>query len=306
MTVPPSGEHGGDARAVAAALGLGRADVIELSASLNPLAPDVRPFAAAALDAVADYPDPADATARLADAIGVDDDRLVLTNGGAEAIALVAAELGEGWIVEPEFSLYRRHLRRVRPGAPRWRSDPSNPLGRLAGPDEVAAVRDEAFYPLSTGRWTSPVDDGSWRIGSLTKLGACPGIRLGYVVAPDATRAEAVRARRPRWSVGAVALGIVAPALALTDLGGWSRGVAELRDDLAGRLRALGFLVDAADAPWLLVRGRDGLRERLAHERVVVRDAASFGLHGTVRVAVPRPGDVDDVVRAFAVAGGGT
>ena len=75
----------------------------------------------------------------------------MLTNGGSEAIALVAAELGEGEVVDPEFSLYRRHLPVVRAGAGRWRSNPSNPLGELAGPSDVAAVWDEAFWPLATG-----------------------------------------------------------------------------------------------------------------------------------------------------------
>ena len=58
--------------------------------------------------------------------------RLLLTNGGAEAIALVAAELGPGWVDEPDFSLYRRHLPAIDPDGPRWRSNPHNPTGRLA------------------------------------------------------------------------------------------------------------------------------------------------------------------------------
>ena len=78
----------------------------------------------------------------------------MLTNGGAEAIALVAAELGAGEVVDPEFSLYRRHLPTVAAGAGRWRSNPSNPLGALAAADDVAAVWDEAFWPLATGTWT--------------------------------------------------------------------------------------------------------------------------------------------------------
>ena len=73
----------------------------------------------------------------------VDPDRLLLTNGGAEAIALVGAELG-GRVEEPDFALYPRG------GGPLWRSNPHNPTGRLArGP---ADVWDEAFYPLATGR----------------------------------------------------------------------------------------------------------------------------------------------------------
>ena len=155
--------------------------------SLNPVAPDVAPIVAAHAGAIDRYPEPAAATAALAAAIGVPADRVVLTNGGAEAIALVAAELGAGEVVDPEFSLYRRHLAEIRPGAGRWRSNPSNPLGQLAAAADVAAVWDEAFWPLATGTWTRG-DDTAWRLGSLTKLWACPGLRLGYVIAPGCGR----------------------------------------------------------------------------------------------------------------------
>ena len=170
-SLPAPGAHGGDATQVALALGLDPAQVIDLSASMNPFAPDVtavlRGIVATAPHAVGRYPDPTEATARLAGAIGVDPAALVLTNGGAEAIALVAAELRRGHVVEPEFSLYRRHLAAVEPDAPRWRSNPSNPLGTLAHADDRAGVWDEAFHPLATGRWTRG-DADAWRLGSLT------------------------------------------------------------------------------------------------------------------------------------------
>ena len=198
------GPHGGDGRAVARALGLDPALVIDLSASLNPFAPAVTPLALHALGQdprlLSTYPDPTDATAVLAAALGTSPERLILTNGGAEAIALVASTMEAGFVVEPEFSLYRRHLAAIRDDAARWRSNPSNPLGVLAQADEHAAVWDEAFYPLATGRW-SRGEDESWRLGSLTKLWSCPGLRLGFVVAPDPVAAQELRHRQPRWAV---------------------------------------------------------------------------------------------------------
>ena len=63
-------------------------------------------------------PTTSDATAALAEAMGVDPARLVLTNGGAEAIALVARLHPVGWADECDFSLYRRHLERSTPTGP--------------------------------------------------------------------------------------------------------------------------------------------------------------------------------------------
>src|SRR5437870_4684726 len=102
-------------------------------------------------------------------------ERIVLTNGGAEAIALVAAAHPKGWVDDPDFSLYARHLTSIEAGAPRWRSNPHNPTGRLAPRDERADVWDESFYALATGCWTRG-DAGATVVASLTKLSACPGL----------------------------------------------------------------------------------------------------------------------------------
>jgi histidinol-phosphate/aromatic aminotransferase/cobyric acid decarboxylase-like protein len=52
------GTHGGDGRAVAASLGLDPADVVDLSASLNPFAPDLVPVLTGNAEALRYYPDP--------------------------------------------------------------------------------------------------------------------------------------------------------------------------------------------------------------------------------------------------------
>ncbi len=284
---PAAGEHGGDGARLAATLGVDPDDVLDLSASLNPCAPDVAARAARHLRSLRRYPDATPATAALAAAMGVDPARLLLTNGGAEAIALVAAELVTGWVEPPDFSLYERHLR-LAPGAGRWRSNPRNPTGELAAATDAAAVWDEAFYPLATGTWTRGV---GIVVGSLTKLFACPGLRVGYVLAPTPELAGAVHRRQPAWSVGGLACALVPELLALTDLARWAQEVAERRAALVALLDGLD--VRAADAPWVLVHGAGDLRERLARRGVLVRDCASFGMAGTVRIAVPGQDGLD-------------
>lgn len=304
ISLPAPGPHGGDALRIAETLGLDPGMMIDLSVSMNPFAPDVRAIAATRLDHLVRYPDPSAATERLAGALDVDPRRLVLTNGGAEAIALVATIVERAEVVEPEFSLYRRHLPEVAAGAPRWRSNPSNPLGALAASDERAAVWDEAFYQIATGTWTRG-DDDAWRLGSLTKLWNCPGLRLGYAIAPDVAQADVVRARQPRWSVNGLALALVEPLLAASDLPGWADRIASLRGALRDGLRDRGFAVDDTAANWVLVHSPQ-LRERLAPHGIVVRDCASFGLPGTYRVALPDPVDLSRVLDAFeAVAADG-
>jgi threonine-phosphate decarboxylase len=281
-----------------------RSDLVDLSLSMNPFAPDVRPLLARHLDAVADYPDPAAGERSLAEAIGVQPELVVLTPGGSEAIALVAQLVPVGSVRDPEFSLYRRHLRELRDDAPRWRSNPSNPLGLLVDPSECmhdTLVWDEAFHPLATASWTASAlaDRPAWRLGSLTKLWACPGLRLGYAIAPDDASAQRLRDLRPRWSVNALALAVIDEMLELTDLDLWARGVASSRDDFATRLRASGHAIVDTDVNWLLVENDPSLRERLVPHGVLVRDCSSFGLAGVSRVAVPRANEVDRVVAAF-------
>jgi histidinol-phosphate/aromatic aminotransferase/cobyric acid decarboxylase-like protein len=298
VSVPPPGVHGGDGPVVAEALGLDPSSVLDLSVSLNPCAPDVRSLALGHLDALTRYPDSEGATRAIAAAIGVDASRVVLTNGGSEAIAMVAAELGPGWVDEPDFSLYRRHLPAVVAGAPRWRSNPRNPTGRLVAPDETAAVWDEAFYPLATGEWTRG-DAGAVVVGSLTKVFACPGLRLGYVLAPDARLAERLRLRQPRWSVNGIAAALVPEMLERADLPAWSTAIAALRTQLVDVLHAHGLRPRPSDAPFVLVDRTAGLRERLAPLGIVVRDCTSFGLSGCTRIAVPGPDGLERLDRAL-------
>src|SRR5690606_39725684 len=134
----------------AGALAAAPTEVPALSQPLPPSAPAPAPVVAAAAAAPRHYPDVTAGEKTLAEVAGFDTDRLVLTNGGSEAIALVATEAPTGSVAEPEFLLYRRHLTLDHSG-PRWRSNPNNPLGTLAAAGDAAGVWDEAYWPHSTG-----------------------------------------------------------------------------------------------------------------------------------------------------------
>lgn len=308
MTPPLArpGAHGGDGARLAAALGIPVTEVLDLSASLNPVAPDPRPIVGRHLDSIRRYPDEGMAAAALAEAIGVDESQLVVTNGGSEAIALVARDAQRGWVAEPEFSLYRRHLTEVDPAAPRWRSNPNNPTGLLASSRDVAGVWDEAFWPLATGTWTrGDVSRGAMVVGSLTKLFACPGLRAGYVICHDDTTAARLRNLRPEWSLNSLAAGALPEMVGQADLALWAKQTAELRDDLADALRESDLDPRPSDANWLLVDPPDptALREHLATQAILVRDCTTFGMPGTLRIAVPDAEGIERLAGALRTRG---
>ena len=306
-SIPPAGPHGGDAAALAAALGCAPEEILDLSVSLNPDAPDVAGLAAGHLGALRRYPDPRAATEAMAGTLGITPDRVLLTNGGSEAIALVCADLGRAAVATPgEFSLYARHLAEVvdpaaDPATPRVRSNPHNPTGRLAGASERAAVWDEAFYPLAAGTW-SRGDPDAVVVGSLTKAFACPGLRVGYVAAPDPGVIERLAARQPRWALNALAAALVPDLLARADPAAWQRATAERRAALTRAIPG----VAPSDANYVLVAvaaGAAPARERLARQGVLVRDCTGFGLPGHVRVAVPDEAGLRRLVAAWEQAG---
>jgi histidinol-phosphate/aromatic aminotransferase/cobyric acid decarboxylase-like protein len=125
----------------------------------------------------------------------------------------------------------------------------------------------------------------------LTKLFACPGLRLGYLIADDITP--------PLWSVNSLALALLPDLLAAAELDKWARAIAELRSELAELLKAYGFVAAPSDANWVLVEA-PGLRDRLAHHGVVIRDCTSFGMPDYVRIAVPNERGLERLSIALA------
>lgn len=297
MTAPAPGPHGGDGARLAASLGVEPTEVLDLSASLNPCAPDLRQMLLGALDHVRAYPDDSRATHAVAEALGVEPTRVVMTNGGAEAIALVAQLEPVGFVREPEFSLYARHLTALRRGAPLWRSNPNNPMGVLAGADDIASVWDEAFHVLATGQWTRG-DEDAWRVGSLTKAFACPGLRIGFLVVPSGEDPDAVRRRVPQWTLNGLAAAMVPDMMSVADPDGWARSIAMLRRQLVDVLAAHGLAAEPSDANYVVVRGADGVRDHLASRAIAVRDTTSFGFPG-VRIAVPAEHEIDRLNQAL-------
>jgi threonine-phosphate decarboxylase len=166
--------------------------------------------------------------------------------------------------------------------------NPNNPTGDSLGRDEVLEVAslveeagavlvvDEAFadFVPEIGV-TDMVDHGLWVARSFTKFFAIPGLRLGCLVCDDVARIQELQ---PSWPVNAVAAAAGIAAASDRDFAEASIAeVARLREDLFGALDALpGLHPFPGVANFLLVRGPDGLPERLARRGVLVRGCGPF------------------------------
>lgn len=170
--------HGSVSDAELAAASLERADVLDFSASCNPLGPSPRVrealTSADALARVGRYPDDAALALReaLTEATGLAAERVLLGNGSAELLWLVALAYvrpgDRALILGPTFGEYARACRvmggeldwlvtraeddfrpdvdavveRVRTSRPRlvFVCNPNNPTGTYLGPDEIGAL----------------------------------------------------------------------------------------------------------------------------------------------------------------------
>ncbi|MCE9574301.1 MAG: histidinol-phosphate aminotransferase family protein [Deltaproteobacteria bacterium] len=190
---------------------------------------------------------------------------------------------------------------------------PSTPTGATVRADEVAAwaatcpdtviVLDQSFLSLADHAEDATVamPANVIRVRSLTKDHALAGVRVGYLIAAPALVAR-IEAQRPAWSTSALAQAAARAALSSRAFVDASR--LRLRDDraeLVTALRDLGLIPAPSTAPFVLVSVPDAtaLRARLARHAMLVRDCASFGLPGYIRIAARPPADRARLVTAL-------
>jgi len=276
---------------------------------------------------------------RLAERYGTGPESVLVTNGACEAIELVMASLAPRRVVVlvPAFTEYEDAARawgrtvvtiaaREEDGF-RWDfsrldvgpddlvvlGNPANPTGVLSEVPELEAtlVVDETFLDFAEqvaegGQAASAIGrPRTLVIRSFTKLFACPGLRLGYVVGD----VRALRARQPAWSVSRLAQ--IAGAAALADTGYQDftrRFVRERREELMQALESVpGLKVFPSAANFLLIRvakARETAR-RLAEQGIVVRVCDSFtelAPDTYLRVAVRKRSDNQRLVEALHAA----
>ncbi|CAM3802056.1 aminotransferase class I/II-fold pyridoxal phosphate-dependent enzyme [Roseateles saccharophilus] len=268
------------------------------------------------------YPDPAYRALRrqLAGAgAGMGDADLVLpTAGGAEGIrrltlAALLAGRREAWVPQPGFGDYAAAAQAlglavkpyaepadIRPAAPAlvWICEPCNPTGASAAawPDldgHLVAV-DRAYAPLRLQGEEPAPPPGAWQLVCPNKALGLTGVRAGYLVAPAADEAWArALSLAPSWVLSAEGVALLEHWLSAETQAWLADARTHLRSWAASQ-RALLASLDWLQRPsctnfWLARPPRPDIVPRLRERGIRVRDAASFGLDGWVRVSTQPP-----------------
>ena len=214
--------HGGNLFGISRDRGWNWRDVVDFSASINPLgpAPEVRQAITDALDEIVHYPEPhaKRLTKALGEAWNIDSDRILVGNGAAELIHFVARTWpwAETTLIVPTFSEFHRAYPDAS-WAPAdspdsWPEDglliltrPNNPLGTdmyVPGGRPGPLLVDESFLDFTD--LATSIDDADLVLRSLTKVHAIPGLRAGALVGPpDLVRKW--RESRDPWQLNVLA-----------------------------------------------------------------------------------------------------
>lgn len=189
-----------------------------------------------------------------------------------------------------------------------WACEPSSPLGQAERPLATAGrtvVLDRAYEPLRlSGQPSVAAADRTWQLWSPNKALGLTGVRAAYAVAPPGADVAGLEALAPSWPLGAHGVAML-QAWCAPSVQQWlqaSRAV--LREWKARQLvlcRDLGWQVTPSDANFFVAQG-PGLVEALPALRqlgVQLRDCASFGLPGRVRLGVLPPSAQDALAAAW-------
>ncbi|MCU1327119.1 MAG: L-threonine-O-3-phosphate decarboxylase [Bryobacterales bacterium] len=325
--------HGGDIFAVAREHGWDWREVLDCSASINPLgpAPGVIPAIQQAMDRIVHYPERASPALRaaLANLWNIDADQILLGNGATELIFFLARMLADSpvTLALPAFSEFHRAfpLARVqplsyaalrgrgllvitRPANPTGESLPLNVLREHLEASEGPVLVDESFLEFSGLESAATLMSAYPHLlvlRSLTKFYALPGLRLGALVSSAANTTRWQSQREP-WQVNVLAEAAALAAIADTAHAASSVEFASSeRAWLFEQLKGIaGTEPRASDANFLYVKlacSASGLCEHLLRDKILIRNCTDWpGLFGeAVRVAVRRRDENERLLKAW-------
>jgi histidinol-phosphate aminotransferase len=208
----------------------------------------------------------------------------------------------------------------------RWACEPSSPLGQCdpalaqwqlsGGAGGDLRVLDCAYQPLRLDDRHSEVASDVWQVWTPNKVLGMTGVRAAYALAPEGAQdhVAALQALAPSWVVGAHGVALLqawtTPAVqqwiacSRLQLAQWKAAQIDLCAALGWHVQP-GSLANYFVAHWSQAE-HAGMAARLAWLRsehgIKLRDAASFGLSGAVRLGVLRPASQQALARAWRAA----
>lgn len=274
------------------------------------------------------YPDPAGGALRerLAQLHGVDSARIALAASGSEFIVRITAwarQAGARRVAVPAHAYgdyahaaLAQGLALAAPGEPAqlaWACEPSSPLGlpqeglRELARGRAIVVLDRAYEPLRLAG--APGLDAEalervWQLWSPNKALGLTGVRAAYAIAPlgaDDAVAQ-LDALCPSWPLGAHGAAMLqawCEDAAQAWLAGSRECLAEWKRRQQALCESLGWPVLASQANFFCARPPSLDLAALRAQGVAVRDCASFGLPGHVRLSVQPPASQDALARAW-------
>lgn len=302
--------------------------LFDFSTNSNACGPCPQALAAVQQAAATRYPDPQYTALRrqLADFHGVAMERILLAASASEFIHRIsAAHRGQGvhlpqhhygdylqaaqaWGLVPADAVQARLL---------WACEPSSPLGQ-AQPGLAALVDglragqqlvlDCAYVPLRLDGGPSlkaAQMDRVWQMWTPNKALGLTGIRAAYAIAPLGADTSPLQALCPSWPVGAHGVAMLQSWCGAASQQWLAQSLATLREwkqRQTALCESLGWRYQPSDANFFCTQPLTGhlpqLLARLRAQGIKLRDAASFGLPGWVRLGVLPPDAQDALVQA--------
>jgi len=200
-----------------------------------------------------------------------------------------------------------------------WITEPSSPCGATPGDGLATSIEqaqaaeallalDLAYQPLRLDARALPaLAARAWRLWSPNKSCGLPGVRAAYAIAPAGAEpvVRALQSGAPSWVAGVEGVAMLrafASDAAQAELAAQRKLLHAWRDRLAAGLRAAGWQARAATSvtPFFVARPPPGFcAAALRRDGVQLRDTASMGLPGWMRLAAQPPQAIDALLGAL-------